>query len=139
MTPDARKDLVRRWIAEIWEGGNTQVVKEMGTASYVYRASGQGEFRDESFVEFVNAIRTAVPDLTNFYEQQLADGDTVVTRGTTRGTHQGPFGDIAASGNTVEVPWVMITKLENGQISEEWEIFDTLALMTQLGAVSVPG
>lgn len=138
MTSDEKIELVRRWISEIWERGNIQVVKEMGTDGYSYSASGQGEFRDESFVDFVNAIRIAVPDLNNTYEQQVVAGDIVVTRGTTRGTHQGPFGDIPASGNPIEVPFVMITTLQGGRVSEEWEIFDTLAFMTQLGAVSMP-
>ena len=138
MTSDEKKELVLRWISGIWEGGNTQLLQELAVESYVYFAPGQGEFRDESFVGFVNAIRTAIPDLNNTIEQQVADGDTIVTRGTTRGTHQGAFGEIAASGNLIEVPFVMITKLQDDRIAEEWEIFDTLTFMTQLGAISIP-
>lgn len=135
MNSDARKELVRRWITGIWVEGNTRLLQEMAVEDYVYCAPGQGEFRGESFVGFVNAIRLAVPDLHNTIEQQVADGDTIVTRGTTRGTHQGSFGDIAASGNAIEVPWVMITKLKDDRIEEEWEIFDTLTFMTQLGGI----
>ena len=136
MTSDKNKELVRRWMTGIWSDGNTQLLQELAVETYSYIAHGQGEFRDESFVGFVNAVRTAIPDLNNTFEEQVAEGDTVVTRGTTRGTHQGAFGDIAASGNSIEVPWVMITKIKDGQIAAEWEIFDTLTFMTQLGALS---
>ena len=136
MTLEKNKELVRRWMTGIWEEGNTQLLKELAAENYSYYAPGQGEFRDESFVGFVNAVRAAIPDLNNTFEEQIAEGDTVVTRGTTRGTHQGAFGDIAASGNAIEVPWAMITKIKDGQIAAEWEIFDTLTFMTQLGALS---
>ncbi len=136
MTSDKNKELVRRWMTGIWDDGNTQLLQELAVDNYFYYAPGQGEFRDESFIGFVNAVRAAIPDLNNTFEEQIAEGDTVVTRGITRGTHQGAFGDIAASGNAIEVPGVMITKIKDGQITEEWEIFDTLTFMTQLGAPS---
>jgi len=138
MTSDVSKDLVRRWITGIWDNGEIQLLQDLALESYSWSAPGQGEFRDEAFVGFVNAIRSAIPDLNNTIEQQFAEGDTIITRGTTRGTHKGAFGDISASGNPIEVPWVMITKLKDGRIAEEWEIFDTLTFMTQLGALSVP-
>jgi steroid delta-isomerase-like uncharacterized protein len=136
MDSDSSKDLVRRWIKGIWDNGKTQLLQELALESYSWSAPGQGEFRDEAFVGFVNAIRSAIPDLNNTIEEQFAEGTTIITRGTTRGTHNGPFGDIAASGNSIEVPWVMITRLDDGRIAEEWEVFDSLTFMTQLGALS---
>jgi steroid delta-isomerase-like uncharacterized protein len=135
---EASKEQVRRWITGIWVRGNFELLQELATEDYVYSYPGQEGLRGNSFVDYVRTIRSAIPDLNNTIEEQVADGDTIVTRGTTRGTHQGAFGDIAATGNSIEVPWVMFTKLKNGRIAEEWEIFDTLIFMTQLGAISVP-
>jgi predicted ester cyclase len=100
--------------------------------------SGQADFRGEAFLAYGDAIRAAIPNLNHTYEKQFNDGDTIVTRGTTRDTHLGAFGDFPATGNAIEVPWVMITRLKDGRVSAEWEIFDTLAFMTQLEAVSSP-
>jgi predicted ester cyclase len=36
-------------------------------------------------------IRDAFPDLQTTIERQIAEGDTVATRATLRGTHLGPF------------------------------------------------
>ena len=34
------------------------------------------------------------------------------------------------------MPWVMITRIRDGRIIEDLEIYDSLGLLTQLGAVS---
>ena len=135
---EASKELVRRWITGIWEAGNIELLQELATEDYGYSFPGQEGLRGNAFVDYVDTIRSAIPDLSNTIEQQVAEGDTIVTRGTTRGTHQGTFADIAPTGNSIEVAWVMFTRIKDGRIAEEWEIFDTLAFMTQLGAVSTP-
>lgn len=138
MSSEAKKETVRRWLAGIWDDGNTELLQELATEDYGYSYPGQDILQGEAFVGFVDSIRSAIPDLTNAIHEQVVDGDTVVTRGTTHGTHQGSFGDIGPSGNSIEVPWVMFTRMSDGRISKEWEIFDSLAFMTQLGAVPSP-
>jgi steroid delta-isomerase-like uncharacterized protein len=133
---EASKELVHRWIIGVWDNGNRGLYAELTTEDYVYSYPGSDDLREEAFFAFGDSVRTAIPDLNNTIEQQYVEGDTVITRGTTRGTNLGPFGDIPPTGNSIEVPWVMITRLRDGRIAEEWEIFDTFAFMTQIGAVS---
>ena len=135
---EASKELVRRWLTGIWDNGDKELFRELATEDYVYSYPGQEELRGDAFLDFGDSIRSAIPDFNNTIEQQFIEGDMVVTRGTTRGTNQGAFGDIPPTGNSVEVPWVMFTRLRDGRVAEEWEIFDTLGFMTQLGAVSTP-
>ena len=71
----------------------------------------------------------------NSFELQVAEGDVVVTRGTTRGTHEGSFAGIEATGEKIALPWVFITRFVEGQIAEDWELYDALGLMQQLGAI----
>ena len=135
---EASKELDRHWIVSMWDNGDKQVFDELSTEDDVYRAPGQADLKGDAAFAYGEVIRAAFPDLNNSIEEQYVDGDMIVTRGTTRGTHQGPFGDIPATGNAIEVPWVMFTRLENGRVAADWEIFDTLVLMTQLEAVSTP-
>ena len=74
-------------------------------------------------------------DLDNLikYMGITEEGEIVVTRGITRGTHQGSFGQLAPTGKSVAVPWVIITRIRDGRIVEDWEIYDGLGMMTQLG------
>jgi predicted ester cyclase len=59
----------------------------------------------------------------------------VVTRGTFGGTHSGEFFGHAATGNDQSVPFINIMRIENGLNAEEWDAFDTLSFMTQIGAI----
>jgi predicted ester cyclase len=49
-------------------------------------------------------------------------------------THRGEFLGVAPTGKTVSVSVLDLTRLRNGQIVEEWERFDLLNILTQLGA-----
>jgi len=50
-----------------------------------------------------------------------------------RGTHQGEFQGIPATGNKVEISGIIISRIENGKIVEEREDWDLLGFMQQLG------
>jgi len=133
---EASKELVRRWLVGVWDNGDREIFRELAADDYVYSYPGEDGLRGDAFIAYGDSIRSAIPDLNNTIEHQLAEGDMVITRGTTRGTNDGALGGIPPSGNSIEVPWVMFTRLSDGRIAEEWEIFDTLAFMTQIGAVS---
>jgi len=139
MSSDTNKETVHRWLVGIWNDGNTGLLQELATEDYECSYPGQDVLRGDAFADYVRMVHSAFPDLNNTIEQQVAEGDAVVTRGTSRGTHQGTFGDIGPTGNAIEVPWVMLARMRDGRIAEEWEIFDTLAFMTQIGAGSARG
>jgi predicted ester cyclase len=71
-------------------------------------------------------------------EDQIAEGDEVVTRWTGRGTHQGELFGVAPSGNQVELSGITISRFEGGKIAEDWTNSDTLSMMQQIGAVPSP-
>ena len=89
----------------------------------------------QALKDLVVFYRRAFPDLSNTIEDQVEDGNTVVTRGTTRGTHKAPLGNVPASGKSVVVPWVLISKFDGDRIVAEWEVYDSLGLMQQIGAI----
>ncbi len=80
----------------------------------------------------------AIPDVHWQVEDQFAAGDKVVTRGLITGTHQNEFQGIAASGNAMNVKFINIIQLKDGQSQLEWDSLDTLSFMQQLGAAPPP-
>ena len=78
--------------------------------------------------------RNAFPDLEVTIEDQIVDGDKVVTRLTLSGTHKGDYRGIAATGKRVSWSQIAIARIENGKIVESWRIPDRLGLRQQLGA-----
>lgn len=136
MSAEPRKQLVRRWILEMWGGGKLELVDELTSAAYVYHAPGNVTVQGrDGLKQFVTVFRTAFPDLANTIQDQIAEGSKVVTRGTTRGTHRAALGELAATGRQVAVPWVMISRFDAEKITEEWEIYDQHDLLQQLGAI----
>ena len=87
----------------------------------------------------IEYFRNAVPDLTYTIEDQIAEGDRVVTRYTASGTHQGEFFGVGATGERITMSGIMIDRLEGGKMVEEWPEYDLLGVMQQLGAVRTPG
>ncbi|CAN5828680.1 ester cyclase [soil metagenome] len=81
------------------------------------------------FTQMFNAF----PDLRVTIQQQVAEGDTVITHKNFQGTHLGRFMEVAPSGKPITFGVIDILRLENGKIVEHWAIQDRLGLMQQLG------
>jgi steroid delta-isomerase-like uncharacterized protein len=80
--------------------------------------------------------KTAFPDLNATVEDMIAEGDKVVTRVTLRGTHQGEVEEFGPpTGRQVEAKGITISRIEGGKIVEDWDAYDNLSIMQQLGLV----
>jgi steroid delta-isomerase-like uncharacterized protein len=86
----------------------------------------------------VEMLFSGFPDLQIEVDEMVADGDTVITRYTARGTHQGEFNGIPATGRTIAVPGMSYYRLKDGKIVEDRPGINILALLTQLGVAPVP-
>ena len=97
-----------------------------------------GDLNRDQFIQFHNAMLTAFPDIQLTIEDQIAEGDKVVTRWRARGTHQGNFQDIAPTNREVVITGIIISRIEGGKDVESWEEVNLLGLMQQLGAPRSP-
>jgi predicted ester cyclase len=87
---------------------------------------------------FVAGYRRAFPDARSTVEEQVAEGDKVVTRWRARGTHRGELGPFPATGRAFEMEGVTIERIAGGRIVEVWVARDELGLLRQLGLVPEP-
>jgi steroid delta-isomerase-like uncharacterized protein len=133
MSAKANKETARRWIVGLWDDMNFGLLTLMATADYTYNNPGTGDLGGPACVDLVKTMHGAFPDLHNTVEDQIAEGARVVTWGTTRGTHQGAFAGIPATGKSIAVQWVIITELRGGKVARDREIYDSLGLMKQIG------
>ena len=133
---EENKALARRW-ADILAQGNLDLVEEIYASDFVgHDPTMPEDLRGvEGAREFYSMYLGAFPDAEVTIEDQLAEGDKVVTRWTGRGTHQGELMGVPPSGNRVEVPGITISRIEGGKIVEEWENYDALGMMQAIGAV----
>jgi len=86
----------------------------------------------------IASLRTAFPDLSATVDEQVAEGDKVVSRVTMSGTHEGEFMGIPATGKSFTIPGVSIWEVIGGQLISEWVNWDSMSMMQQLGLAPAP-
>lgn len=96
----------------------------------------------EGVKQLFRMYRAAFPDLRMEPQDVLVSGDKAVARVRATGTHQGEFLGMPATGRSVDVQLIDITRFgDDGLAREHWGVFDALSMMQQLGAFpqSPPG
>jgi len=131
---EQNKTLAKR-VMEAVNKGDFDTIKELTAPEFVrYSPSTTIDIRSlEEFVEAVKIIQRGLPDINISIEESYAEGDRVISRYIMRGTHQGEFLGIPATGNKLEGSGMLIFRIENGKVVEIREEFDSVGLMQQLG------
>lgn len=140
MRPEENKAVVRRFVKEVFEGGNLELIEELFAPEYVLHDPVLPEEvrGPEGLKQYVSMYRAAYPDTGFTIENQLAEGDEVVTRWTGRGTHRGELLGIPPTGNKVTVTGIEIDRVSDGKMHETWVNYDALGMMQQLGVAPQP-
>lgn len=130
---EENKALARR----SWEApDNLNIIDEVYAPDLVWHDPGQEIQGTEEAKRYISMYKSAFPDLSVTVEDEIAEGNKVVTRWTIRGTHQGEIEEFGPpTGRQVEMKGISISRIEGGKIVEEWNSYDNLAVMQQLGLV----
>jgi steroid delta-isomerase-like uncharacterized protein len=135
---EKNKTIVKRLIQEI-NDRNLDVLTKLCAPNYVYHGTGEMTKSDrEGMKKFVSEILSAFPDMQFTIEDIIAEGDKVVYRFLFRGTHKGELFGVAPTGRRVSVRSISINRIVDGKLVEEWENFDELGLMQELGVTTLP-
>jgi serine phosphatase RsbU (regulator of sigma subunit) len=132
-TEEENKASFRRYLEEAWNQSNLEVVDEIFDRYVSHQPDGSVlERGPEDVKRFVGEFRSAFPDLHLSSEEQIAEGDKVVSHGTIRGTHQGEFRGMAPTGEETEIKGMAIFRFSSeGKVVESWDSYDQLSLMRQ--------
>lgn len=134
------KSLVQRSYQEIWSKGNYALITELYAPDFVlYDPLTPGVQGAAGYQQYVMGLRTPFPDLTFTVEEQIAEGDKVVTRWIARGTQQSEFMGIPATGQEGIVSGITISRIMDGKIVEERSNWDALGFLQQLGVIPQAG
>ncbi|MBL9171439.1 MAG: ester cyclase [Verrucomicrobiales bacterium] len=128
--------IVRRFIQDVLNEGKVDAAGEFFWDDMVEQVPlpGQGPGL-AGLKDVLRGLRAAFPDMHWSVEEQIAEGDKVVTRFEWTGTHRGEFLGVGATGRPVRVWGVVIDRLEAGKIKDTRIIMDTMGLMVQLGVL----
>ena len=109
MSTEENKAIFRRYAEEVWNQTNLEVVDEIFDRYLAHQPDGSVLERGPQDVKrFITEFRFAFPDFHSTIEDQIAEGDKVMTRWKIRGTHQGEFRGTAPTGKEVEINGIVV-------------------------------
>jgi serine phosphatase RsbU (regulator of sigma subunit) len=131
---EENKAIFRRYAEEVGNQQNFELVDEIFEQRYIsHQPDGTTLVRGpEDVKRFHREFHSAFSNFHINIEEQIAEGDKVVSRYTMRGTHQRAFRGMAPTGKEVELKAVTIFRFsEEGKVVETWDSYDQLSLMRQ--------
>ena len=125
-------------VKRIYEGLNKadiEIIQEVYSPDLVYYnpSASDKKLSREEVIEHMKREYKAMPDLNWTTHDIIAKGDKVIARNTLKGTHIEDWQDLPATGKEFEITEIIITRIQDGKIVEQWIEIDTLGLMMQLG------
>ena len=113
---EENKAIYRRYINEIFNKGNVDLVDELVDPNLVDHSPAPGqEPGPEGFKNLVTMFRAAFPDLHSTIDLLISDGDIVVGRHTTTGTHRGEFMGMPPTNKSFTMSEIHIVRFANGK------------------------
>ncbi|MFB6147063.1 MAG: ester cyclase [Halobacteriaceae archaeon] len=138
-SPDSNRRIAQRYAETVVTGGDVAAMDDIYAHDAVVH-SPLGTTRGlAAEKENMAAFFDAFADLRATVEETVATGDVVAMRTTVRGRHEGEFLGVEATGTAVEYEGSVFVRIEDGLIVEQWLQPDLLGLLSQIGAVDVPG
>jgi steroid delta-isomerase-like uncharacterized protein len=138
---EQNKALIRKWVEEGWNKGNFAVVDEVYAPNVVQHDPGSPfpVNNTEAMKMYAGMFKSAFPDLTFTIEDLVAEGDKVVWRFNSRGTHTGALGPLPPTGKTGVVTGMVLFRFASGKAAEVWVNVDMLGLFQQIGIIPKMG
>ena len=115
------KEVAKRFIEEIVNTGNTENISEFIDPNYKDHNDKENEVTGINGAKaHVEAVRSTYPDLKVSIEQQICEGDIVVSRIIGRATHTGEWLGMKPTYKPITIHGVNIDRIKNNKIVEHW-------------------
>jgi predicted ester cyclase len=143
MSAEDNKELVRSFFDEVWNKGNYDFLDDAYDPNFKLNvmwenpaAGGAGEQSGtEAAKKVISGWRDSVPDLHVTVDEQVAEGDVVVSRHTSAGTHDRPMMGFPPTGKQFKMSGITFTRCAGGKMVEAWTHWDMLSLLMGIGVI----
>ena len=139
MSTEENKSIARRLREGFDKSKGAVGFEEYVAPDVVFHFPGSPPLNREQISGMNAMFYAAFPNLHHVFEDQIAEGDKVVTRVTLRGTHQGEFQGIPATGKEIVIGAIFVDRFRDGKLIEHWSQPDMMGMMQQLGAIPSSG
>ena len=139
MSAEANKALVRRFYEEI-DKGNLDILDELVAPDYLDHNPPPFPGLHAGLDGLKQAFRISREATPGHHqiEDQIAEGDKVVTRLTSYGKHEGDLPGAPRTGNDLKMTSITIHRIANGKLVEKWAEKDVLGFLQQIGVIPSP-
>lgn len=129
---NANRNLVIQY-HKVWSNGQVKILDTILSPDFVCHFIAGIEWKGiDGANKSITGHRKAFPDWKEEIVDMISEGDRVVTRYKSTGTHQATFNELDSTGNKVEIYETSIYRIANGKIVEQWGFPDEVSLQTQL-------
>jgi steroid delta-isomerase-like uncharacterized protein len=139
-TTEENKELVRQLLEEAFGERDLDVLDELLADDFVGHAPSEpgpgheAETQDRDRVaEEIERAHEGLADLEFTVNETIAEGNLVAARSTITGRHEGEFMGAPPTGEQVQFNAMNVFRIEDGDVAEDWALWDALTLMGQLG------
>jgi steroid delta-isomerase-like uncharacterized protein len=142
MITEQNKIIVSRFYQELWNKRQLDVADQIIAPDCITHqlesgADPVGVARGPAAVKLhVREWLTGFPDLRFEVEQMLAEEDRVVSYSVMHGTHDGTWLSVAPTGKRVSIRLVVMQRIKDGKIAEDWVHVEVLGFLQQLGLIA---
>lgn len=138
MSTEQKKAVARRFF-DAFETGDQVALKAVLAPDLAAHHPGTSEPLDrEALMQTIGTFSAAFSDQQYTIEEQIAEGDKVVTRTTWQATHTGDFQGQPPTGKQIAIEGIATDRVEDDKIVEHRVLMDTMGLLQQLGLVPPP-
>ncbi|SMD42740.1 Predicted ester cyclase [Aquiflexum balticum DSM 16537] len=129
---DANRDIVKNF-HRVWSSGQVSELEKILAPDFVCHFINGIEWNGIEGAKFsISSHRKIFPDWYEEIVDMVSEGDKVVTRYKSTGTHQGAFEGLDSTGIKVTIYETSIFRIADGKIAEQWGFPDALSLKNQL-------
>ena len=122
------KSLVRRYYEEVLNQRQLHVFDDLADPGFVSYLADEDSIGLEVYKQAIAGTLAVIPDLKVTIEDQIAEGDKVVTRWKATGTPQVEFAGIKPDGKPVTITAIHIHRVQNEKLREHWEAINLHAV-----------
>lgn len=141
MSQESNKALAKKALT-CWSTGNLKGVDEVYASNCInhqhHHPNSHMDLKGpDSWKRFIQEFRNAFPDFESIIDDQIAEGDKVATRFTSKGTNKGRLMGIEPTHRKLSWTGIIIDRIEKGKIVETWVNWDLYGMLEQLGVASM--
>ena len=124
---------------EAWNAGDLDRYLEMYDESILLHGYGDEPMTKPQVAGMYRGMFDSINGIHLDIHDVVESGDKLVARASLSGTHTGELFSVGGTGRRIDQSVITILRFEGGRCVERWSVADTLAVLLQIGAVTLPG